>query len=413
MMVLLYNLSIHLYSGLIAVFSTFNEKAKLFKTGRKDLFNKLEAALKDEKRERVWFHFASLGEFEQGRPVLEKLKEEKPQLAVLMTFFSPSGYEVRKNYAGADYIFYLPLDTKSNASRFLSIVKPKEAFFTKYEYWYHYFSVLKQQNIPLYMISAIFREGQIFFKWYGAFNRSMLNCVTHFFVQNNESGELLNSIGFTNWTVSGDTRFDRVYENSLQPKKIELIENFVANKKVLIAGSTWPEDEALLNKLSLSLSDDWKFILAPHEVDKSHIDSIMSGLGSQAIRFSELKNNPGNTTARIVVIDNIGMLSSLYQYGTISYIGGGFSKSGIHNTLEPAAFSLPVIFGPNYKKFMEAGELIKTGGGFSIADFDELNYVFSTLVQNPEKLEKSSLASGNYVKQNINATSIIFNELDQ
>lgn len=413
MMVLLYNLSIHLYSGLIAIFSTFNEKAKLFKEGRKGLFARMETALKDEKRERVWFHFASLGEFEQGRPVLEKLKEEKPQLAIVMTFFSPSGYEVRKNYTGADYIFYLPLDTKSNANRFLSIVKPKEAFFTKYEYWYHYFNALKQQSVPLYMISALFRQGQIFFKWYGAFNRSMLSCVTHFFVQNNESGELLNEIGFSNWTVSGDTRFDRVYENSLQPKKIELIESFVANKKVLIAGSTWPEDETLLNKLSLSLSDEWKFIMAPHEVDKSHVDAIMNGLGKQAIRFSELKNNPGDISAKIVVIDNIGMLSSLYQYGTISYIGGGFSKSGIHNTLEPAAFGLPVIFGPNYKKFMEAGELIKEGGGFSIANFDELNSVFNTLVQNPENLEKSSLASGNYVKQNINATSIIFNELDQ
>lgn len=413
MMVLLYNLSIHLYSGLIAIFSTFNEKAKLFKEGRKGLFARMETALKDEKRERVWFHFASLGEFEQGRPVLEKLKEEKPQLAIVMTFFSPSGYEVRKNYTGADYIFYLPLDTKNNANRFLSIVKPKEAFFTKYEYWYHYFNALKQQSVPLYMISAIFRQGQIFFKWYGAFNRSMLSCVTHFFVQNNESGELLNEIGFSNWTVSGDTRFDRVYENSLQPKKIELIESFVANKKVLIAGSTWPEDETLLNKLSLSLSDEWKFIMAPHEVDKSHVDAIMNGLGKQAIRFSELKNNPGDISAKIVVIDNIGMLSSLYQYGTISYIGGGFSKSGIHNTLEPAAFGLPVIFGPNYKKFMEAGELIKEGGGFSIANFDELNSVFNTLVQNPENLEKSSLASGNYVKQNINATSIIFNELDQ
>ncbi|AFD09467.1 3-deoxy-D-manno-octulosonic acid transferase [Solitalea canadensis] len=412
-MVLFYNLSIRVYSGLVTIFSTFNEKAKLFRAGRKDLFLRLENALKNETRDRVWFHFASLGEFEQGRPVLEKLKEDKPHLAIVMTFFSPSGYEVRKNYTGADYIFYLPLDTKGNAVRFLDIVKPKEAFFTKYEYWYHYFVALKQRNIPLYMISAIFRPDQIFFKWYGAFNRNMLRCVSHFFVQNKESGELLTQIGFTNWTISGDTRFDRVYENSLQPKKIELIESFIGNKKVLIAGSTWPEDETLLNKLSATLNDDWKLILAPHEVDKSHVDNIMNNLGNNAIRFSELKENPSNTAGKIVVIDNIGMLTSLYQYGTISYIGGGFSKSGIHNTLEPAAFSLPVIFGPNYKKFMEAGELIKAGGGFPIANFDELNFIFSALSQNPEKLADAALASGNYVKQNINATSIIFNELDQ
>ncbi|UKJ08418.1 3-deoxy-D-manno-octulosonic acid transferase [Solitalea lacus] len=411
MMVLLYNLSIRFYHGLVLLFSTFNSKAKLFIKGRKNIFKHIALKLNDEPRDRVWFHFASLGEFEQGRPVLEKLKASNPELAIVMTFFSPSGYEVRKNYNQADYIFYLPLDTKANASKFIDLVQPQKVFFTKYEYWFHYFTELKSRKIPLYMISAIFRPSQPFFKWYGSFNREMLSCVTMFFVQNKLSGELLNSIGINNWIVSGDTRFDRVYENSLQPKQIPLIEEFIENKKILIAGSSWPDDEALLIPLAQTFSTDWKMIIAPHEVDKAHVENIMKLSGDRAIRFSELEKSSAKTKYQFLIIDNIGMLSSLYQYGTVAYIGGGFNKSGIHNTLEAAAFGLPVIFGPNYKKFAEAVELIANRGGFSIKDFNELKDSFTHLSSNPINLQQSSSASKNYVKTNINATTIIFNTL--
>ncbi|RZJ97942.1 MAG: 3-deoxy-D-manno-octulosonic acid transferase, partial [Flavobacterium sp.] len=333
--------------------------------------------------ENIWFHFASLGEFEQGRPVLEKLRQLHPQKKIIITFFSPSGYEIRKNYSLADAIFYLPLDTKKNAKRFIEIVNPEMAIFTKYEFWYYYFNELKRKEIPLYIISGIFRKEQIFFKRYGGFYRNILKCVSHFFVQNEESTLLLKSININNTTISGDTRFDRVYENAKNPKHIPEIDFFCGDSPILICGSTWPDDEKLIAELPAKYPD-WKFIIAPHEVHESHIQ-IIESLFPETVRFSELKSKR-TTDSSILIIDNIGMLSALYQYGRFAYIGGGFG-AGIHNTLEAAAFGLPVIFGPKFSKFQEAKDLIEIGAAKSISSADEL------------------IASFDYFKDNENAAA--------
>ena len=406
-MKLIYTISIIAYGLIIKFASLFNKKAQLFVQGRKDLLKRIEDTLKLENRPIAWFHFASLGEFEQGRPVLEKLKIERPDLAIFMTFFSPSGYEIRKDYTEADYIFYLPLDTPANAKRFIAIIKPQLVFFTKYEYWYYYFSELKKRSTPLYMVSAIFREQQIFFKWYGRFNRIILTCVTHFFVQDEDSGNLLSKIGLNNWTITGDTRFDRVYENSLHPKRFPSVESFITNNQIFIAGSTWPKDDELLIELIKKKSKDWKFIIAPHEIKEEKILHLINE--TQGIRYSELAIHPELSKANVLIVDNIGMLSSLYSYGHIAYIGGGFSKSGIHNTIEAAVFGMPVLFGPNYQKFKEAEDLITIQAAFSIKTAQDLEKVFGALTLT--KLQESSKKAADYVKENTQATEIIFKKL--
>jgi len=351
-MKLLYIIGIWAYTLLIKLFSLFNPKAKLFIKGRKNIFNIIAQKINPAEKH-IWFHFASLGEFEQGRPVLEKIKNLYPAKKIIITFFSPSGYEIRKNYALAD-VFYLPIDTPGNAKRFISSINPEMAIFTKYEFWHFYFKELKDQGIPLYVISGIFRESQAFFKWYGNFYRNILKSVTYFFVQNKESENLLKSIGLNNVTISGDTRFDRVYENAQSPKALPLIESFIGNSPTLICGSTWPEDEKILSALSEKYPN-WKFIIAPHEIHESHIESIEKQFSVNNVRFSifSSSNQTPNAEHQTLIVDNIGMLSSLYQYGKVAYIGGGFGI-GIHNTLEAAAFGLPVIFGPKYDKFQEA-----------------------------------------------------------
>ncbi|PWS27348.1 3-deoxy-D-manno-octulosonic acid transferase [Pedobacter yonginense] len=376
-MLVLYSLGIRLYYAIICFLSIFNTKASLFVNGRKNLLNKIAKKV-NSKEKHIWFHFASLGEFEQGRPVLEEIKNKFPNKQLVVTFFSPSGYEIRKDYALAD-VFYLPIDTARNARRFVNLINPEMAIFTKYEFWYFYFMELKGREIPLYLISGIFRENQIFFKWYGGFYRKMLKCVSYFFVQNEQSIKLLNSIGIENCVLSGDTRFDRVYQNTKSVKSLPEIERFIGNAPTIICGSTWPEDEKTLSTLPAQYPS-WKFIIAPHEIDSQHIESIEKQFSNIALKFSTL--NPDNhVNAQVLIIDNIGMLSSLYQYGQLAYIGGGFGN-GIHNTLEAAAFGLPVIFGPKYQKFQEAKDLIALGSAKSISTVEELALAFEDFKEN-------------------------------
>ncbi|WP_090502264.1 3-deoxy-D-manno-octulosonic acid transferase [Pedobacter terrae] len=405
-MKLLYIIGIWGYTLLIRIFSLFNPKAKLFINGRKNIFSSIAQKINPAEKH-IWFHFASLGEFEQGRPVLEKLKALYPAKKIIVTFFSPSGYEIRKNYALAD-VFYLPIDTDANAKRFIASINPELAIFTKYEFWHFYFKELKDQGIPLYVISGIFRESQAFFKWYGDFYRNILKCVTYFFVQNKESENLLKSIGLNNVTISGDTRFDRVYENAQSPKQLNIIESFIDGAPTLVCGSTWPEDEKILSGLSQEYPN-WKFIIAPHETHESHIESIEKQFSVGSIRFSvfssQLEVNSSQISdlkSKILIIDNIGMLSSLYQYGKVAYIGGGFG-TGIHNTLEAAAFGLPVIFGPKYDKFQEAKDLIAIGAGKSISSTEELIDAFNTFIDN----QPSADAARKYVDDKKGATDQI------
>ncbi|WP_207535399.1 3-deoxy-D-manno-octulosonic acid transferase [Desertivirga arenae] len=415
-MLILYNFGIKIYYFFIFILKYFNKKAKLWFDGRVGIFDSIASKV-DPSSKKIWFHFASLGEFEQGRPVLEEMRKHYPDRKILITFFSPSGYELRKNYTGADYIFYLPIDTASNARKFLKLVNPEIAIFTKYEFWYHYFRQLHQNNIPLYLISGIFRPKQPFFKWYGSFNRRILSFITHFFVQDGGSQDLLRGIGLNNVTVSGDTRFDRVAENAALPNRFELVEQFCNNSKVFVAGSTWPPDEKLVGEL-VSTYPDWKFVIAPHEIRDDKINALIELLpNNSVVRYSGIKDLQGSSQLHkafqdksVLVIDNIGMLSSLYQYGKIAYIGGGFGV-GIHNTLEAAAFGMPVIFGPNYSKFLEAKALIANGGGFSISTNKELTEIMAKL-QNEDFRIKAGSAAGNYVQTSKGATPTILKYIE-
>lgn len=403
-MLLLYNLGIRFYFLLILIASAFHKKARLWIKGRKN------AGLQIFKQS-AWFHFASLGEFEQGRPVLEAYRAAYPGIGVVITFFSPSGYEVRKNTPLADAVYYLPLDTAANARAFIETINPVIAVFTKYEYWYHYFDELHKKNIPLYLISGIFRPNQVFFKWYGGLHRKMLGFVTRFFVQDGDSNNLLQNVGITNVSVSGDTRFDRVWANALQPRSFPAIEAFKGDQKVFIAGSTWPEDEVLLAQL-VKEHHDWKFIFAPHEVSEEKISKLITLLPEKsAIRYSKISDLKSQiSNLKILIIDNIGMLSSLYQYGDSAYIGGGFG-AGIHNTLEAAAFGLPVIFGPNYAKFREARELVSLQLGFSIKDFEELKAAFLYLAEDKGPRGSISIKIRDYVQEHTGATEMIMTHL--
>ncbi|MFD1166066.1 3-deoxy-D-manno-octulosonic acid transferase [Sphingobacterium daejeonense] len=409
MMRFLYDLGISIYCLLIWILAPFNAKAKLLVNGRKGLLKQIEQTV-EQGQEYIWFHFASLGEFEQGRSVMEQIKQRFPSEKIIVTFFSPSGYEIRKNTPLADYVFYLPADTSKNARKFLDILNPKFAVFTKYEYWYHYFNELNKRNIRLLMISAIFREDQIFFKQYGGFFRSILKKVSYFFTQNNESVNMLKWIGITKAGLAGDTRFDRVVELPKQHKEILPALHFSKDSNVLVAGSTWPEDEILLKEL-LEKHKDLKAIIAPHEIHDDHINALQK-MFPNAMLFSKYDTytDQQKTVSRELIIDNIGMLSSLYHYGRIAYIGGGFG-AGIHNTLEAATYGMPVIFGPKYEKFQEAIDLLELGAGFSISKYQELEEVFTALQQS-DKLLKSSLAAKNYVQQRSGATQIIMKYLE-
>jgi len=398
-MLLIYNLFLRFYLILIFISSFFNKKAKKWLDGRKNNnVIRIDAC--------VWFHFASLGEFEQGRPVLESMRTLHTGHVIVITFFSPSGYEVRKNTPLADHVYYLPLDTAKNAAEFIGNINPSLAVFTKYEYWYHYFSELNKRDIPLYIVSGIFRPKQVFFKWYGGLYRQMLGFVTHFFVQDDQSQALLQTVGVTNVTVSGDTRFDRVWQNARSPKRLEVIEKFKASKPVFIGGSTWPPDEELIATL-IPLYPDWKFVIAPHEIGEAKIQALLKLLPEgKAIRFSEINAPLALDNYAVLIIDNIGMLSSLYQYGEIAFIGGGFG-AGIHNILEAAAFGLPVIFGPRYEKFKEARDVVEKQLGFSVVNQEELKEVADILIADRAYRTETGEKIQAYVKANTGATEMI------
>ena len=401
----LYNLLVRFYFFLIIIASFFNEKAKLFVNGRKNIEY-------PNYKKSAWFHFASLGEFEQGVPVLTAFRSVHPGLPVVITFFSPSGFEIRKNTPLADAVLYLPIDTQGNAGKLIAAINPSIAVFTKYEYWYHFFYELNTCNIPLYIVSGIFRPGQVFFKWYGGLHRKMLGFVTHFFVQDDNSRQLLQNIGITNVTVSGDTRFDRVWANAQIPRPLPLISEFKGDAKVFIAGSTWPQDEQLLARL-IGSYPAWKFIIAPHEINEENISKLITLLSANsAIRYSNISNLQSPiSNLSVLIVDNIGMLSSLYQYGDVAYIGGGFG-AGIHNTLEAAAFGLPVIFGPNYLRFKEARDLIDLKAGFSINNAAELEQVFEGLTANDEAYHATSQKIKEYVIASAGATETIIKLLE-
>lgn len=411
-MVVLYNLFIRLYYFAILITSLFNKKAKLFLSGRKNNFENLQKQFSSSNKI-VWFHAASLGEFEQGRSVIEEFRKKFPEYKILLTFFSPSGYEIRKNFQGADYICYLPFDFKNNVQKFISIVNPQLVFFIKYEFWYNYLKILHDKNIPVYIFSAIFREEQIFFKWYGSFFRNILTYFNHIFVQNEISEKLLASIHIKNVSISGDTRFDRVFQIAQTSKTLPLIEKFKGNNFIVIAGSTWDKDEELLIQYinSKNESTPIKFIIAPHEIKSSNIERILSCITKKSVKYSDAENE-NIEEKEVLIIDNIGMLSSLYKYSDIAYIGGGLGK-GIHNTLEAATYGNPVLFGPNYHRFGEACDLLKYNAGTVIENYNALEIAIDKYYNNSELLKTSSGAAKNYVENNRGATSIILDFIEK
>ena len=405
-MIFFYNLLIHIYHFLLQIAALFNPKAKLWVDGRKNIFEDIRSKISHQKPI-VWFHCASLGEFEQGRPVIEAFHEKYPEHQILLTFFSPSGFEIRKNYPGADYIFYLPLDTSANAGKFLKLVKPEFAVCVKYEFWFNYLRQLKKAKISIIVVSAIFRPDQRFFKWWGKWQLKMLKSISHFFVQDEASKHLLNAVGISQVTVGGDTRFDRVFQISKQKKSFPVIEKFIHGNKLVLAGSTWPPDEDIIIGFMKKKPLNTKFIFAPHEVHEERIKSLVNKFSGEVIRFSQA-NESNISTAKILIIDNIGILSHLYQYADIAYIGGGFGV-GIHNILEAATFGNPVIFGPNFQKFREARELIQSGGAFNINSDEDFGKICNKLLDDKDFCQKCSEISKNYVEVKRGATNKIIN----
>ncbi len=405
---LLYSISIFFYGFIIKLFSIVNPKAKLWINGRKNIFNHLIDFKNNNNKPIIWFHCASLGEFEQGRPFIEKVKKEKPEYAILLTFFSPSGYEIRKNYTVADYVSYLPIDSIKNSKRFIEIISPEKVFFIKYEYWYNYINRLNINEIPLYIISAIFRKNHIFFKWYGTWFRKQLKKIRFFYTQNQESLQLLKTIGIENAIKSGDTRFDRVSEICSKPINIEQFANLDINKTIVV-GSSWLDDEKLIQKATIQFPQI-KIIIAPHDVDEVRIKFIENCFKDRkCMRFSQLQLIEKNDFD-VLIIDSVGLLSSLYQYGFLAYIGGGFGK-GIHNILEASCYGKPIIFGPNYKKFQEAVSLIMEGGAFSINNSEELTNLITNFINNTEQTSKCSEISKAFTIRNNGATEAIFNHV--
>lgn len=395
----------------MALTSLFNKKAKLWKDGRKDLLIDLEAWRKKNEGSLIWMHCASLGEFEQGRPVIEALRKEYPNIKILLTFFSPSGYEVRKSYNLADKVCYLPADTPLNASRFISAIQPSSVFFVKYEYWANYFFECKKKSIPLYIVSGILRKDQRFFGSFQSFWKEVLGCVTHFFVQNDETSRLLQVNGFNDVTMTGDTRFDRVVKLAAEAGVIDEIAKFKGDSFCIVGGSTWPEEEQILaewRKQMINSQQDYRIIVVPHEITASHIDSIQKQF-PEAILWSE-RGQKRLTQSKVLIIDAIGLLSVLYRYGDAGLIGGGFGK-GIHNTLEAAVWGIPVLFGPRHQKFAEALELQACGGGFSFNNQTELDNYISKFVSDQAFREQCGVSAGEYVKGKAGATALIMNEL--
>ena len=404
----MYSLIIHLYAFFIELISPFHKKARLMRLGQWKTNGILREKI-DRNAKYIWFHASSLGEFEQGRPLIEKIKAEHPEYKILLTFFSPSGYEVRKNYGGADVVCYLPFDTPYRVKKFLDLSKPVMAIFIKYEFWDNYLSELKRRNIPVYIVSAIFRKEQLFFKWYGGMYRKVLSYFTHIFVQDDASRELLSKYGVTNVSVFGDTRFDRVQDVYKNTKQVPMVDLFVNNNRsdnqlTMVAGSSWQQDEEVyLNYFNEH--PELKLIIAPHEIHKDHLMHIESMLKRPSIRLSEAteKDIKGKSC---LIVDSFGLLSSIYRYGDLAYIGGGFG-AGIHNVLEAAVYGMPVIFGPKYQKFKEARDLLQVGGAFSITDEKTFESKMEELSTYRDLLDAAGAAAGDFVKSNIGATNRI------
>ena len=404
-MLFLYNLVISIAGFFLKIIALFIPKIKLFVDGRKNVFAILEEKIKPGDKT-IWFHSASLGEYEQGLPVIEKIKEKYPAHKIIVTFFSPSGYEVRKNNTIADATVYLPLDTRRNAKQFLKLAHPEMAFFIKYEFWLNYLEELKKNKTPTYLISGIFRDNQMFFKWYGGFYRKALQTFTYFFVQNEYSKEKIKSIGFNNVIVSGDTRFDRVDAILERDNYLDFIATFKNDQPTIIIGSSWPKDEALLIQYINQSSNNFKFIIAPHNIKAEQIANLKNSITKKTVLFSE-KEDKSLADYNVFIIDTVGLLTKIYSYGTIAYVGGGFGNPGIHNLLEPATFGLPILIGPNYSNFAEAIELVKIGGCIVISNNDELKHHFDQLLSDENLLSKKSQICKNYIQDNKGATDTI------
>lgn len=435
----MYNIAIYIYLIGVAIGSLFNKKIKKMWRGEREAVDLLKEKV-DPTAKYVWFHAASLGEFEQGRPLIEQLRATHPEYKILLTFFSPSGYEVRKNYEGADIVCYLPLDTIRNARRFLRAVHPVMAFFIKYEFWYNYLHILRHRGVPVYSVSSIFRPGQVFFKWYGRNYAKVLHCITHFFVQNEVSLQLLKGIGIDEATVVGDTRFDRVLQIKEQAKKLPIVEAFKGingkgdackddlseyacnddlsedackdnlsengckSCKVFVAGSSWQPDEDIFIRF-FNDHPDWKLIIAPHVIGEDHLAYILDKLQMKAVRYTQATEQSA-AEARCLIIDCFGLLSTIYRYGEIAYVGGGFGV-GIHNVPEAAVWGVPVLFGPNNKRFQEAQDLLACKGSFEVTDYDSFNTIISRLISDDKFRHQCGEASANYVKSRSGATDII------
>lgn len=411
---MIYNIVIYFVLWGIAIASLFNEKVRKMWRGEREAFKILKQKV-DPNAKYIWFHAASLGEFEQGRPLMERIRKDYPQYKILLTFYSPSGYEVRKNYEGADIICYMPVDTRLNAIRFLRLVRPVMAFFIKYEFWSNFLHILKHRNIPTYSVSSIFREDQVFFKWYGRSYAGVLKCFTRFFVQNEESKRLLEGIGITAVDVVGDTRFDRVLQIKEAAKQLPICEAFrtgVASSqsadvphhdfKVFVAGSSWPPDENIFIPF-FNEHKDWRLLIAPHVIAEEHLKLILSLIkGKKVVRYTQTTPEEA-AEADVLIIDCFGLLSSMYNYGDVAYIGGGFGV-GIHNTLEAAVWNMPVIFGPNNKKFQEAQGLLKSGGGFEINTYEDFSGLMSSLMNDETFLNQADDKAGAFVAHLAGAT---------
>ncbi|WP_310380614.1 glycosyltransferase N-terminal domain-containing protein [Flavobacterium sp.] len=403
----LYNLTIEIAGFLLKITALFSPKIKLFIDGRKNVFATLEHKIQPSDKT-IWFHAASLGEYEQGLPVIEKIKEKYPSHKIVLTFFSPSGYEVRKKNAVADVTVYLPLDTKKNAREFLALVHPELVFFIKYEFWLNYLSELQKRNTPTYLISGIFRKNQLFFKWYGGFYRKALDNFTYFFVQNESSKKLLQLLGKTNVTVSGDTRFDRVAAILEKDNTLDFISKFKNETLTVVIGSSWPKDESLLVNFINSNTKKIKFVIAPHNIKALQILELKNSITKKVVLFSE-KDTKNLADFDVFIIDTIGILTKIYSYADIAYVGGGFGNPGVHNMLEPATFGVPIIIGPNYSHFAEATALVNLKGCISISNQEELNEAISNLVFNEFiRSEKGPICS-TFVQMNKGATAIILN----
>jgi 3-deoxy-D-manno-octulosonic-acid transferase len=404
---LIYNIGIRSYWLAARMLSIWNKKAALWIQGRKNWQEGLEQAFDPDDRV-IWFHCASLGEFEQGRPVMEAIRSRFPDRKLLLSFFSPSGYEKRKSYAGADHVMYLPLDTRKNAIRLLSLVKPEVVIFIKYEFWYHILHQLKSREVPVFLISGNFRKEQIFFKWYGGWYRRFLDCFTHIFVQKENSEHLLAQIGVTRVSVAGDTRFDRVRQVSENEYRNQALEAFAGGSDVIVAGSTWEKDEQLLEEAFHTLPEDIRWIIAPHELSETHLGQLRRRFPGSLL-FTEMGDNIPSGI-RVILVNTIGHLSYLYRFGTLAYIGGGFGK-GIHNILEAATYGQPVIFGPEYRNFVEAKELVSLGGAYPVEDAGQLLSTIHQQLEDRDLLKTSSDTAANYVSERLGATLIILEDL--